>query len=1389
MKLSLSSFRRRWMPGRRGMALVITLILLSVTLMMAVAYLMLSRRLRNAGSLARDTTTAQLAAESALAAAQGQMMANILATTNLAAYQYGLLVSTNFINRAGFLSQPGTPAYTSPTNVNFDYTTTGAAVSNNDLIQNIANLWLLPRVPVFVKTTNALDFRFYLDLNRNGQFEGNGPQPVFDDLGNPVMNGNYRLTNIMTGDPEWVGVLQFPNRPHGVNNQFVARYAFAAVPIGNGLDLNYIYNQTATLAVNPPNGNSPDGFFRNQGVGSWELNLAAFLADLNTNQWLAAPVPDNYYYAYNRAQNLGTANFGVAFDDARALLSYRYGYAYGNQRSASQLLNRAATVFPYDGIDGYSDGLLQTNINTNVDFVMPDKPDLPWAGADNLNHFFALPSELFDPAKSSVNFVNHLTGANPVVNPKSSYSRYTLYRLLDQMGTDSELEQGKINLNYCNVAMQTNTFGLVTNITVVPGMETNQVSWTAQNFFLAAADRMLRIYTTNWFQADPTNYLWTYYGYPTNRVNNYISPAGYGLTNIPYFGLTNQIPAFGVTRIPVLMNWYGYTNFTYSPAVNRVLQLAANLYDASTNAFYPSVFRPIFERDASNNVFIVSYTGLYSSYGTNTVIGTTDPQLSMPVDVEALPDLAAGNNMPIYNTNNNALMNVYGVPWIIGAKKYMPGLNQFTLLPTTTYVRKLQIWRSTLGKGATFWTNQLLVMNINNNMGISFWNAYDTNYPGGSPIIVVNSRADLGLMTNSSLTTIPNWVMINSWVHTNNFSYTVNSWLGSGSNWNWASAGNQTPNAASLHSWIWNTNLLASGVYNFATGGFITGANAQDFWNTNWHVVSPLPQFGLVLTNRLQAFIVDGTHVIDYIQLSRPRCLATNMTPWDPGTSGMWSSPVWGSGTANSASWGAVNQISVSRNSATPTTPPLVWNSLGFAMHGSSSVLDQTTFFDQFMDPMNPVPDTTAADFPYNKLVVQAPYSATRQVVGPPFLYQVNDPLVHYLFSDLGGDNTSTGWQWEGKYPDVYVNGVTAQKDLNREGVFQTPVPPSFSAKIMSTRYQPWGVIMPNNLLTLSYNFTNFYNMTYKDPLITRPEDWNFPTNKYPTAGWMGRVHRGTPWQTVYLKARDVLHDNVNNAYPDRGTNTWCVWTGVDPVDPSHQYDAANSAPIRDRLLFNVFTSALNGNATRGQLSVNQTNLAAWSALFSGMVALTNTIPIAPATTPTAPLALKFLGLLIQPAGPAGNSSALGYLVTNINYARAGFINTDGMVGAYEHEGDILSTAALTEQSPFLRWNDIGQQRFAIRDEVYEWLPQQMMGLLTCPTGPRYVVYCYGQALRPAPDSYASAPNNGPFGLVTNYQVVAESAARAVIRLDRRATATGTNFVPVVETYNVLPPD
>ena len=162
--------------SKEGVALVITLILLSVTLVMAVAFLAISRRERNAVTTTTDTAGARLAADAALANAEAQIVANIFVTTNVAAYNFGLLVSTNYINLAGFNPNPA-PGAVNPTNVNYDYTSTGNPLTPDQLVQNIGNLYYLPRAPVYIVTnlqTGAAEFRFYLDLNRNHKDDPNG---------------------------------------------------------------------------------------------------------------------------------------------------------------------------------------------------------------------------------------------------------------------------------------------------------------------------------------------------------------------------------------------------------------------------------------------------------------------------------------------------------------------------------------------------------------------------------------------------------------------------------------------------------------------------------------------------------------------------------------------------------------------------------------------------------------------------------------------------------------------------------------------------------------------------------------------------------------------------------------------------------------------------------------------------------------------------------------------------------------------------------------------------------------------------------------------------------------------------------------------------------------
>jgi hypothetical protein len=717
--------------SERGIALVITLILLSVTLVMAVAFLAISRRERNSVTTETATMTARLAADSGLANAEAQILATVLQTSN--AYNFGLLVSTNYINAYGF---DNTLVGVVPANVNYLYPN-GNPLNAVDFQQNVANLWYLPRAPVFAydRNANTNEFRFYLDLNRNGRFDANGAVPVIGQSGGyrhpngteDNVNANV-VTNIVLGDPEWIGVLERPDAPHGPNNKFLSRYAFIAMPAGNTLDLNYIHNQVLNQSLG-----ISDGYLRNQGVGGWELNLAAFLADLNTNEW-GQIIGGSGFYQYNRANPTPpgpSLNQGGAFDDARALLAYRY-FNYGMLKTFSSLFpNYPAYPLGGGAVDFFPLGSVMTG--TATPFYNYDRNVL-WPGADNTNHYFGLTSDLFDPTKVQNGigaFINRLQFASTNV---STYDRYTFYRLLTQLGTDSAPESGKLNVNYVNVDNAGN---------IVPDMQTNTLAWQPVQFFTNAADRMLRAYTKQWFQADPSNYLATYYGitnvyyayFDAAGIKHAYDPNGIGLTNIPFFGMTNQIPAFGLTAIPVWMNG----NFVYRPAVQRVLQVAANIFDATTNNTvamgkdFPSAFRPYFnviDTLGVRNVFVSGYTN---------VLDVNSATLTDPLNPLFQP-FGLPENLTTLVPNVPGVpyrINIYGVPWIIGAKMGFPSFNEISMQDVVTVTRLLQVTRASLTPGAKIIsTNAQYDLTLGSSIGVEFWNSYTNAYTNALQVVV-----------------------------------------------------------------------------------------------------------------------------------------------------------------------------------------------------------------------------------------------------------------------------------------------------------------------------------------------------------------------------------------------------------------------------------------------------------------------------------------------------------------------------------------------------------------------------------------------------------------------------------------------------------------------------
>jgi hypothetical protein len=1259
------------LPSSRGVALVITLIMLSVITFMAVTFLVLSHRERGSVTTTTDQTSAGFTAESALERAKAEILARIVALTN--DQNFDLIVSTNFINYNGF--DPG--AFDYRTNVNYDHEIGGGPLTGNEPLQNLTNLFYNPRPPVFIVTNRAFpdftDFRYYLDLNRNGRYDTNGLQPEIGINGLAIVVSNTVVSNFYVGDPEWIGVLEHPDQPHSANNKFVARYAYIVLPAGKTLDANYIHNQAVTRTLDTAN----DGYARNQGVGSWEINLAALLADLNTNQWYRDNGLSALYYQYNRT-NLLLANSGYAFEDALAFLNYRYATNYATLWPATSYFPNNAAVLRIDNIDEYSDGPLMFG-NTITEGVLNGDPvTAPWAGADNTNHYFT-PQEFFDPAKTSGFFTNRLlaTGTNA-----DSYDRYTFYRMLAQLGTDSTPEQNKININYVNVDSSGN---------VVPGMETNLIPWQPLQLFTNAAQKIFAQLNLR------------------DGYNNLIT-----ITNIPLYP----------------------TNY-YTPAVHRVLQLAANMFEVTSTNLYPCSYRPHFNLNVvgTNNNIIISGYDLVN--GADLFV-TDTTNLTVPIDL-----YVATNRASISWGVQPVHMNVYGAPWVIGARKGFPNLNEIVMQSASQITRKLKVQRpaTTTTDTSQIQMTQLLMAGVSNTIGVEVWNSYSNNYPRA---VYIQADGSLSMTLTNNFGYSTNAVYALGGAFTGATNVLAGAWQGTG----WKPGAQAPANMASfLVPLVTNVVFLPDSAYDVrALPGSFWAIPTNDV-PIDWFSLSTVgefrqPQWGLNITNSIRCMIIDegvpGGRVIDYVQLSglnSYRNLTGETYSNDPSVTNTWNTNLvagfWGN--VDNTPQGIINQISISEG--VPDLGDGFWQN---NMIGAPVQPYRQYAIDYFLVFLGLTPSPGNSGLQNTQLVMQVPFTPTAKKY-QTLTWQANDPLVHYTAGDL-------------TYPAVTnINPVT---------------PPNTSFPLATSnfwrytdRYDPWY----GNPTKGTNGDKNALLISLKDPLVRSSDEWDFPTNKFPNVGWLGRMHRGTPWQTVYLKS-------TTNPIA-----TWVNWSGDLATwlvgGTNSLADASFTHPINDRQLFDLFTAAVDDNATRGQLSVNQTGLAAWSAVLSGVIVVTNN---SSGTNLLSPLVISPAGVY-NPAQPP----PIVRIVQGINNTRTNFLNN-----SFSHLGDILATPQLTEQSPFINTTNL-QTRGAggMNDEVMERIPQQILGLLNLSHTPRFVIYSYGQTLHPADHSIVTA---GPyFGLCTNYQVTAESATRAVVRVE----GAPTNSQVVVEQFNVLPPD
>ena len=400
-----------------------------------------------------------------------------------------------------------------------------------------------------------------------------------------------------------------------------------------------------------------------------------------------------------------------------------------------------------------------------------------------------------------------------------------------QIGTDTTPESGKMNLNYDNL----DPFVTVVNgnlVTNAPAA-TNFMAWTPLAFFTNAADRMLKDYTT--------------------RMEDGLCPHQWrrrqllAVVNTNFVATFNVTNAFGVTGIPVWVS----NRFVYTPAVQRVLQLAANIYDASTTNYYPSVFRPCSPP---------APTGMCSSPATPTCPPSRiPPSLRGPLTPRPCPPCPPP---PISTIWPRMFMACRGS---LARRRDSRTSTSSRWRMFSRLTRKLQLTRPSTNVNyssnpGAYTISQQLTISMTNMFGVECWNSYQADYTNAAVEIVVkdcehddaDQRRRIELPHRLSPSPMPR---------------TVFDWPGYGPSLLY-------PNPQSfIYAPLEKGEIrFAQWIYTFDSQLTPFVAQAPSYFVTN----SLMPHWSLLVTNRLQVVMLESNaadrsyHVIDYVQLIGP---------------------------------------------------------------------------------------------------------------------------------------------------------------------------------------------------------------------------------------------------------------------------------------------------------------------------------------------------------------------------------------------------------------------------------------------------------------------------------------------------------------------------------------